>query len=170
MQTSNSLEDINVAFIGDGGVGKTSYINRITQGIFEPRYISTIGYTTYHIPGNKSKQESLLNTNNSFNVFDFAGQEKYGLDLDLEIDFYIIFFDLNNILSFKNCDMWLNKIRKRNSNAKVILVATKYDLINRKIKKSTIKNYITKRDISKCIEISNKSCYNWEKPFEYLDI
>ena len=155
---STDFSEINIAFIGDGGVGKTSYIKRITQNIFEERYINTIGCVKYHIQGKK----------NSFNIFDFAGQEKYGCNLNVGIDFYIIFFDLNNKLSFKNCDTWFNKIKEQNSEAKIILVATKCDL-NRKINKSTIQKYIIKRKIPKYIEISTKSCYNYDKLFQYLD-
>ena len=165
----------NVAFIGDGGVGKTTYLNRLATGDFEQRYLSTIGYKQHHLSGEKEAgEEAMLPTNSSFEIFDLAGQEKFNtLGLFLrersDIDVYFIFFDLSHKLSFKNCDIWIRDVRKANPDADILLVATKADVMGRCVSKSTINKYMIKRGIPKCIEISTKSCYNWSKPFDHID-
>ena len=162
----------NVAFIGDGGVGKTTYLERLIEGTFQQRYVSTIGSREYYITGNEMGDEGMLDTNCSFHITDTAGQEKYGgLGLNrIEADTYMLFFDLTSKISFKNCATWINKVREHNANASIILVATKADVIERKVKKSSINRFINKWDIPVCIEISTKSCLNYDKPFVYLDI
>jgi|SaaInlV_165m_DNA_1040744.scaffolds.fasta_scaffold00007_112 GTP-binding nuclear protein Ran len=162
-----------VAFIGDGGVGKTTYLERLTEGTFQQRYVSTIGSREYYITGNEMGEEGMLDTNCSFHIIDTAGQEKYGglglRVIERDIDTYMIFFDLTSKLSFKNCVTWLNKVRAHKTDASIILVATKLDVLERKVSQSSINRFLTKWGIPICIYISSKSCYNYDKPFLYID-
>ena len=164
----------NVAFIGDGGVGKTTYLERLIDGTFQQRYVSTIGTREYFITGNEMGEEGLLDTNCSFHIIDTAGQEKYGglglRVIERDIDTYMIFFDLTSKLSFKNCIIWVQKVRAHKADASIILVATKADVLERKVRRSSINRFIHKLGIPTCIEISAKSCYNYSKPFDYIDV
>ena len=59
-----------IVVVGDGGVGKTTYIKRHLTGEFERRYIATIGVEVHPMA---------FYTNYGpvkFNVWDTAGQEK----------------------------------------------------------------------------------------------
>tara|TARA_Y100000389_G_scaffold192566_1_gene220168 strand:- start:1744 stop:2268 length:525 start_codon:yes stop_codon:yes gene_type:complete len=166
----------NVAFIGDGGVGKTTYINRLVNGAFEERYNSTIGYNHRYIAGEgELGEDASLPTRCSFNIFDFAGQERYGL-LDqfskegIDIDVYFVFFQTTSKLSFKNCDNWISEIRKFQPNATILLIESKIDEPTRKVSRSDIEEYLDKRSIIKCIRISAKTSYNRNKPFLYIDL
>ena len=58
--------------VGDGGVGKTTYINRLYTGEFRKQYIATMGVDTTPLGFHANKGNIV------FNICDFAGQEKYG--------------------------------------------------------------------------------------------
>ena len=62
----------NILLIGDGGVGKTTYIKRITSGEFIRKYIAT---QNCDIDKNMTK---FYEFGTNFNLIDTAGQEKYG--------------------------------------------------------------------------------------------
>jgi len=57
--------------VGDGGVGKTSYIKRLSTGEFIRKYIATMGVENTQLVFNTNKGNVV------FNICDFAGQEKY---------------------------------------------------------------------------------------------
>ena len=79
--TQNSLLDIQAApftpefkliLVGDGGVGKTTFVKRHLTGEFEKKYVATLGVEVHPL---------LFHTNRGpikFNVWDTAGQEKVG--------------------------------------------------------------------------------------------
>jgi len=70
---NNKIEDqyaFKCVIIGDGGVGKTTFINRSNNMKFERDYYATIGCTEHYISFDTSIGKIL------FNVFDTAGQEK----------------------------------------------------------------------------------------------
>ena len=57
--------------VGDGGVGKTTFVKRHKSGEFEKKYVATLGADVHQIP---------FQTNHGlikFNVWDTAGQEKF---------------------------------------------------------------------------------------------
>ena len=58
--------------VGDGGVGKTTIVRRLTTGEFEKRYIATLGFETHRVPFFTDHGQVNLN------VMDTAGQEKIG--------------------------------------------------------------------------------------------
>lgn len=58
--------------VGDGGVGKTTFVKRHLTGEFEKKYVATLGVEVYPLR---------FHTNCGviqFNVWDTAGQEKFG--------------------------------------------------------------------------------------------
>ncbi len=57
--------------VGDGGVGKTTFVKRHLSGEFEKKYVPTLGAEVHPIPWTTS------HGNLVFNVWDTAGQEKY---------------------------------------------------------------------------------------------
>ncbi len=62
-----------IVLIGDGGIGKTSYVSRLMTGSFESKYIPTMG-----VEVNPLNYWESNNLNDIFNIWDCAGQEKYG--------------------------------------------------------------------------------------------
>lgn len=41
--TTQSIPTFKILLVGDGGVGKTTFIKRHQEGVFEMKYIATVG-------------------------------------------------------------------------------------------------------------------------------
>jgi small GTP-binding protein len=120
-----------ISIIGDGGVGKTSLINKFTKGTFEKDYIKTIG-------AQFSKYEKEIDGDEIKLVFwDIAGQGDFNF---LHPLFYkesracIIVYSLEeNDLgteSFTHIKNWHTELKKYCGDIPVVLFANKVDLVN----------------------------------------
>ena len=149
----NKKNIIKVCMIGDGGVGKTSFIHQHRTGKFNMRYDPTMGMEANPLLLHTSKGVIQLK------IWDIAGQEKFG-SLDERCysnsNAFIVFFSLCSKISFKNTEFWIAKAKKICPNAQFILVGTKKDIIEQHV--VDIKKY---KDV---IPISSKDNYNLEKP------
>ena len=61
-----------MVLVGDGGVGKTTFVKRHLTGEFERKYIATLGVEVHPMTFYTN------HGNVKFNVWDTAGQEKLG--------------------------------------------------------------------------------------------
>ena len=83
--------------VGDGGVGKTTFVKRHLTGEFEKRYIATVGVSVHPMP---------FHTNHGqikFDVWDTAGQERFRTITQTfyrRADGVIIAFDVTDKASF----------------------------------------------------------------------
>lgn len=71
-QQGDFIPEFKLILVGDGGVGKTTFVRRHLTGEFEKRYVATLGVEVHPL---------LFHTNRGqikFNVWDTAGQEKFG--------------------------------------------------------------------------------------------
>ena len=123
-----------ILIVGDGGVGKTSFINKhFNKHLpFEKRYIPTKGIKTY--------------TFNQYIIFDFPGQELYG-HKDIknkigEVDLVMIMYDLTSKISHCNIRRWKNYISEHYGDIPIILVGNKADITGR-IKIKNEKNMVS---------------------------
>jgi GTP-binding nuclear protein Ran len=57
--------------VGDGGVGKTTFVKRHRTGEFEKKYVATVGAEVHPMDFNTNMGKII------FNVWDTAGQEKH---------------------------------------------------------------------------------------------
>ncbi len=92
-----------VVFMGDGGVGKTTLIQRHVQNIFQPIYKPTIGAEVHPIPFNTNYGPIVLN------IWDSPGQEKHsGLREGYNIGAHhiVIFYSVDSKLSARNIAYW----------------------------------------------------------------
>ncbi|MFX1346604.1 MAG: GTP-binding protein [Promethearchaeota archaeon] len=119
-----------LSLIGDGGVGKTSMVQRYVHGIFKADYKATIGTFI-------SKKECVfeeLKTSVRFMIWDLAGQSQFQrLWPDYLTDSHagIIVFDITNRESFNNVKKWYNIIKEvAFKDIVLILVGNKVDLEN----------------------------------------
>ena len=60
-----------LVLVGDGGVGKTTFVKRHLTGEFEKKYIATVGAAVHPMPFSTNRGKMI------FNTWDTAGQEKY---------------------------------------------------------------------------------------------
>lgn len=137
--------NLKISLIGDGGVGKTSYINRITSGAF-----SNVNATNQTI----HKYE----TNNGTIDVTFVDIIN-PIELDrLDSDAILLFFDMTNINTYNNLDKYIQYIPRE---TKVILCANKVDC------KNTMSPQLIQwhKQHNCCVfMISCKSNYQYEKP------
>ena len=143
-----------IIIVGDGGVGKTTYIDRITTLKFNPKYTATLGVDVRPVRFTTNCGKLL------FNVWDCAGQEKF---LGLDDEYYIgavgciIMFDGTN--SFKNVVNWYNKVRNIRKTIPIVICHN--------IKNTEQFNTISNDNVVN-VKINVKSCLNIDEPFMYL--
>lgn len=112
-----------VMLVGDGGVGKTTWLKLLRTGEFEKKYIATLGVEVHPITVKTS------HGNIVFNVWDAAGQEKFG---GLRDGYYInaqaalIFFDVTSRVTYKSLPNWHRDIVRVCENVPIVIVANKW--------------------------------------------
>lgn len=152
-----------LVLVGDGGVGKTTFVKRHLTGEFEKKYVATLGVEVHPV---------LFQTNRGkiqFNVWDTAGQEKFG---GLRDGYYIqgqcaiLMFDVTSRVTYKNVPNWHRDLVRVCENIPIVIVGNKVDIKDRKVKAKAI-TFHRKKNLQ-YYDISAKSNYNFEKPFLYL--
>jgi GTP-binding nuclear protein Ran len=140
-----------IVMIGDCGVGKTSLVNLWLTDVFTSKYNPTLGINVHPINVN----------NTTYNVWDCAGQEKYGGRQEsyyIGMDGIIIMFDLTTKLSFKSVPEYIKKIKQNFPDIKILLCGNKSDG-NRKVSLELIENFCSRNLLQYC-EISAKHDIN----------
>eukprot|EP01132_Coremiostelium_polycephalum_P003632 gene3632-4523_t len=160
---ADSTPSIKLVLVGDGGVGKTTFVQRHNTGAFESRYIPTLGVQVHQLPFYTNVGKIL------FNVWDTAGQEKFG---GLRDGYYIqgqcaiIMFDVTSRMSYKHCPNWHSDLTRVCEGIPIVLCGNKVDVKDRKVKPSQI--IFHRRYNLSYYDVSAKSHYNYEKPFLWL--
>jgi GTP-binding nuclear protein Ran len=149
--------------VGDGGVGKTTFVRRHTTGEFEKKYVATMGVEVHPLSFHTNRGAIV------FNVWDTAGQEKWG---GLRDGYYvqgkcaIIMFDVTSRISYKNVPNWHRDLVRVCEHIPIVLTGNKVEIQDRKVKAKSI-TFHRKKNLQ-YYEISAKSNYNFEKPFLWL--
>lgn len=128
MNINQTQKTYKIILVGDGGVGKTSFIRRYTDigSTFQGGYIPTLGVEVYHT--------TYIHPNGQmthFEVWDTAGQEKYGAFADmyyLHADACIFMYDRTSKLTSKGLANWRAKVNRVVPNIKAIVCASKEDV------------------------------------------
>uniref|UniRef100_A0A0K0DKR3 GTP-binding nuclear protein n=1 Tax=Angiostrongylus cantonensis TaxID=6313 RepID=A0A0K0DKR3_ANGCA len=176
----DGIPTFKLVLVGDGGTGKTTFVKRHLTGEFEKKYVGNhevLSLSTNHalalVALYKYYRNHLVlafeatlgvevhplifHTNRGqirFNVWDTAGQEKFG---GLRDGYYIqgqcaiIMFDVTARVTYKNVPNWHRDL---------------VDVKDRKVKAKTI-TFHRKKNLQ-YYDISAKSNYNFEKPFLWL--
>ena len=186
-----------LVLVGDGGVGKTTFVKRHLTGEFEKKYVATLGVEVRRrrsagrrpppsSPQTRRTPPATLTTTTPlpqvhplefhtnrgclvFNVWDTAGQEKFG---GLRDGYYIqgqcaiIMFDVTSRITYKNVPNWHRDLVRVCENIPIVLVGNKVDVKERKVKAKQI-TFHRKKNLQ-YYDISAKSNYNFEKPFLWL--
>lgn len=161
---SDIKQKFKIILVGDGGVGKTTYMQRHIGVEFERKYLPTVGLNKYQLTRNTSRGDI------EFDVWDNAGQEKFGWlrdDYYANADAAIIMFDVTRSLTYKNILNWYNEIRRVCGNIPIVIAGNKCDELEREVRPKQIT--IPQKLGIPYYDISVKSCYNYDKPFTYLE-
>merc|ERR1712096_380474 len=159
MATGEDMPTFKLVLVGDGGTGKTTFVKRHLTGEFEKKYVATLGVEVHPV---------MFQTNRGkiqFNVWDTAGQEKFG---GLRDGYYIqgqcaiLMFDVTSRVTYKNVPNWHRDLVRVCENIPIVLTGNKVDIKDRKVKAKSIV-FHRKKNLQ-YYDISAKSNYNFEKP------
>jgi GTP-binding nuclear protein Ran len=157
------VPEFKLILVGDGGVGKTTFVKRHLTGEFEKKYVATLGVEVHPLRFFTNLGEIV------FNVWDTAGQEKFG---GLRDGYYIqgmcaiIMFDVTSRITYRSVPNWHRDLTRVCENIPIVLCGNKVDIKDRKVKAKTI-TFHRKKNLQ-YFEISAKANYNFEKPFLWL--
>jgi len=160
---AENVPQFKLVLVGDGGTGKTTFVKRHLTGEFEKKYIATLGVEVHPLAFSTNYGQIL------FNVWDTAGQEKFG---GLRDGYYIqgqcgiIMFDVTSKITYKNVPNWHRDLERVCENIPIVLCGNKVDVKERKVKTAAV-TFHRKKNLQ-YFEISAKSNYNFEKPFLWL--
>ncbi|KAG7392895.1 hypothetical protein PHYBOEH_006282 [Phytophthora boehmeriae] len=160
---AQNAPEFKLILVGDGGVGKTTFVKRHLTGEFEKKYVATLGVEVHPLT---------FHTNFGpirFNCWDTAGQEKFG---GLRDGYYIqgqcaiIMFDVTSRITYKNVPNWHRDLFRVCENIPIVLCGNKVEVKDRKVKAKQI-TFHRKKNLQ-YFDISAKSNYQFEKPFLWL--
>jgi len=163
MQQQNAPQ-FKLVLVGDGGVGKTTFVKRHKSGEFEKKYVATLGVEVHPLTFYTSLGAII------YNCWDTAGQEKFG---GLRDGYYvggkaaIIMFDVTSRITYKSVSVWHRDLTRVCENIPIVLCGNKVDVKDRKVKPRHIIFHRKKPNIQ-YYDISAKSNYNFEKPFLWI--
>jgi len=149
--------------VGDGGVGKTTFVKRHITGAYEKRYIATLGVKVHPLEFQTNCGPIV------FSVWDTAGQEKFGGLRDgyyIQGECAIIMFDLTSEETYKHVPTWHRDLVRVCDGIPIVLCGNKVDVEDRAVKPKQIR-FHRKKGLQ-YFEISAKSNYNFHRPFLWL--
>jgi GTP-binding nuclear protein Ran len=122
------MQTYTINFLGEGGVGKTTWIHKMKTESFEKKYMATVGMEAHPFSVDTNHGTILLN------IWDYAGQEKYGGGLPTKpCDATILMFDLSSTHSYTQLSFWHQKCAME----PVFVVGNKSDIAGRKVQNPT---------------------------------
>lgn len=156
-----------IVIVGDGGVGKSTMVQRLLTGLFVPMKI-TIGtdLATYDIQVNNSMQTRLQ-------IWDFAGEQRFRIFLPNYARGAVgclLCYDITRRSSFDNLHEWFNIVNDNATKPVFILVGEKLDLadIRRTVEKKEAEQFKEEYNLNNFYETSSKSGENNKLIFETL--
>jgi len=151
-----------VCLLGDFAVGKTSLIRRFTEGIFEDKYLSTIGMKI------SRKTLEIQDRSLTLLIWDLAGGEKFSR---ITPSYYrgaagaILVCDLTRIETLPILTHYAEDFQKLNPRAPLLVVGNKVDLHNQQAISSTELHKVATQLRTSCFTSSAKTGENVEMLF-----
>ena len=155
---------IPMMLLGDGEVGKSSLILRITGNKFDETIVSTIGKGSYSyeivLHGYKLKMK----------IWDTAGQERFksmSLNAVKNVDGLLLVYSIANRESFNNLEAWLSQLNDVTDLKKkpVVIIGNKKDLEStREVEFNEGKEFADSRNLH-FYEVSAKTGENVQEAF-----
>jgi len=121
--------------VGDGGVGKTTYVKRLQWGEFDPKYRPTFGVEISSLGFHTNR--GVL----KYRIWDTAGYSKMSpnaLGYYNKADCAIIMFDVTARITYKHVPNWHRDLTRTCGNIPIVLVGNKVDVKDRKVTAKSI--------------------------------
>ena len=139
---------VRILVVGDGGVGKSSWVTRLSGNEVDRRYICTIGQHTVVV--------------GDMEIDDVGGQCSLNLG-NKEYDVVVVMFDVGSRISFKNSGWWYSKVIGHVApGGSIVLCGAKRDRSDRKVTDDEMSEVT--EDYTKICTISSKVGENVESP------
>jgi len=160
-----------MCIFGDGGVGKTTLINRYLTGQYSEEYSMTIGVDFY------TKNIEIEGISVNLQIWDFAGEHQFKSLLPnyvIGASGGIFMYDISRFPSLSNLDEWLKILNKAPGDIDyfpILLVGGKKDLElegKRVIESDYARTHGFKKHMFDFIECSSKTGENVENIFIIL--
>ncbi|XP_059189527.1 ras-related protein Rab-7L1-like [Centropristis striata] len=154
---------LKILIVGDGNVGKSSFVHRFVSGQFNKTYKSTVGVDFSVKLLHWSEREKVR-----LQLWDIAGQERF---ISMTRIYYkgalgcVVMFDVTSSNSFLSCRHWKrdldNKATLPNGNSiPCILLANKCDLSQRVVSSDSIDRFSKANGFAAWMEVSVKDNKN----------
>ena len=151
-------ERINIMTLGNTEVGKSCFILRFTDNIFQEIYLATVGIDF------KIKTETINNKQYKLFLYDTTGQEKYksiALNIIKNAQGIILMYDITDRKSFESIPDWIKSVKDaKGSNFPMILLGNKLDKEDVRVIKEKEGKELADEYIIKFFETSNKTGTN----------
>ncbi len=156
-----------VCIFGDGGVGKTTLVNRYLTGVFKSDSQITIG-VDFHV-----KKIEIKGKRVSLQIWDFAGEDRFRFlmpSYSIGSSGGIFMFDITRYTSLKNFEDWLGIFKMGNQSQEpripIIMVGGKLDLeYKRTVSREDALKLADENNLSSYIECSARDGQNIEEIF-----
>ena len=158
---------LKVVLLGDGGVGKSSLMNRFVSNKFDAQSFHTIGVEFLN------KDVTLDDQVYTLQIWDTAGQERFK---SLRTPFYrgadccLLTFGVDEVASFKNLSMWKKEFLyyadvQDSLKFPFIVLGNKVDVEEREVDEEEAKNWCQQNGDCPYFETSAKDSTNVEVAF-----
>lgn len=114
-----------VVVVGEGGVGKTTWVKRLRTNQFESKYVATLGVEVHPLRFHTPTGVVV------FNLWDTAGQDKLGGIRDgyyLGANAGIVVYDSTYPASYRRCLFYIGELKSVCGEIPIVLVGAKIDL------------------------------------------
>ena len=166
MRTMSRQLLFKVIVVGDGGVGKSTMVKRLTTGLYIPQKI-TIGTDLASIKIDMGEKGSA-----KLQIWDFAGEQRFRFFLPNYARGAlgcVLCYDITRYQSIESLIEWYNIVKDNAANPVFVLVGSKLDLAEKRVVDfNNGKEFQEKYKIDYFFESSSKSGENNQLIFQTL--
>jgi len=127
---------VKLCIMGDGGVGKTTFIERLSTGRFDPTTKMTIGID-FSLIHHTVLLESVEQVPLDITCWDLGGQDRFRFMLSSYMsgaDGGLVLYDVNRFESTMGLPSWVKMFRENaKPDAPLYLIGSKADLVNERV-------------------------------------